>query len=188
MRRFPAICAATFLLSGMALAADPTGEWLVANGEAHIRIDDCDGILWGIISWERDPGGIDDHNPDPAKRNLPLLGSHVLLAMHPSQPNRWDGEVYNGENGKTYTAHMSLASPDVLRIEGCVFAILCGGENWTRMKSPEPPAAVRPARPSPPQARAGRPNAPPPPPAPPVLNACSGVTDGSGAAHQGGLK
>jgi len=182
MRRFLAICAATFLLSGTALAADPTGEWLVANGEAHIRIDNCDGVLWGIISWEKDPGGIDDHNPDPAERNRALLGSHVLLAMRETRPGRWDGEVYNGENGKTYTAHMSMASPDVLRIEGCVFAILCGGENWTRIKAPEPPPAVRPARPSPPPARAGRPNAPAPPAAP-ALNACSGVTDGSRAAH-----
>ncbi len=187
MRRFPAICAATFLLSGMALAADPTGEWLVANGEAHIRIDDCDGVLWGIISWEKNPGGIDDHNPDPAVRSRPLLGSHVLLAMREARQGRWDGEVYNGENGKTYTAHMSLVSPDVLRIEGCVFAILCGGENWTRIKSPDTPAAVPPPRPSSPQGRVARPNAPPPPPVP-ALNACSGITDGSGAAHKSGLK
>src|SRR5437764_67609 len=43
MRSFLAICAATFLLTGLALAADPIGEWHVANGDANIRIDDCDG-------------------------------------------------------------------------------------------------------------------------------------------------
>jgi hypothetical protein len=31
-------------------AAEPTGEWRGANGAANIRIDDCHGALWGIIS------------------------------------------------------------------------------------------------------------------------------------------
>jgi len=197
MRRFLAICAATFSLTCIAHAADPTGEWLVASGDAHIRIDDCNGILWGIISWEKDPGGVDEHNPNPAERNRPLLGSHVLLAMRQNRPGRWDGEVYNAENGKTYTSHMSLTSPDVLRIEGCVLGFLCGGENWTRLKTePEPPAASR--TPAPPPARGARGNAAqqaappsartgsaaqPPAPPPPTRTACSGVTNGSGATH-----
>ena len=58
MRSFPAIVTATFLLAGYAAAAEPTGEWRTANGAANIRIDDCDGVLWGIISWEKEPGGV----------------------------------------------------------------------------------------------------------------------------------
>jgi uncharacterized protein (DUF2147 family) len=184
MRCFLAICAATFSLTCVALAAEPTGEWLVASGDAHIRIDDCNGILWGIISWEKDPGGLDEYNPNPAERTRPLLGSHVLLAMRPNngRPGRWDGEVYNAENGKTYTSHLSLASPDVLRIEGCVLGFLCGGENWTRLKTEaERTAPARiPAPPPPP--RGARSNQAPPLPAP-ARTACSGVTNGSGATH-----
>src|SRR5579862_3869820 len=117
MRSFLAICAATFLLAGPASAADPIGEWRVANGDANIRIDDCDGILWGIISWEKSPG-LDTENPNPAERTRPTLGLHILRSMKPTKPGLWEGEVYNAENGKTYASKLSLSSPDVLRIEG----------------------------------------------------------------------
>jgi len=177
MRCVLAICAATFSLVCASFAAEPTGEWLVANGDAHIRIDDCNGVLWGIISWERDPGGLDEHNPNPAERNRPLLGSRVLLAMRPSRPGRWDGEVYNAENGKTYTSHLSLASPDVHRIEGCVLGFLCGGENWTRLKT-EAELAAQSRAPAPPP-RPGQKQAVQTPP----RSACSGVTNGSGGTH-----
>jgi uncharacterized protein (DUF2147 family) len=182
MRCFLAICAATFSLTCTASAADPTGEWLVATGDARIRIDDCNGVLWGIISWEKEPGGLDEHNPNPAERNRPLLGSHVLLAMRPNKPGRWDGEVYNAENGKTYTSHLSLTSPDVLRIEGCVLGFLCGGENWTRLKpESELPAPSR--APAPPTPRNAKTNPAPSPIPVPARTACSGVTNGSGATH-----
>src|SRR5258708_2714866 len=168
MRSFPAICAATFLLANLAVAAEPTGEWRVAGGGANIRIDDCDGALWGIISWEKEPG-VDSRNPNPAERNRPTLGLHILLAMKPTKPGLWEGEVYNAENGKTYSSRISLTSPDVLRIEGCVLGILCGGESWTRVKAPEvvPPPQRTPPAPPP---RTGRPNPPPAPP-PPTLTA-----------------
>jgi uncharacterized protein (DUF2147 family) len=180
MRSFLAICAATFLLAGSAIAAEPTGEWRVASGDANIRIDDCDGALWGIISWEKSPGGLDSHNPNPAERSRPTLGLRIILAMKPTKPGLWQGQVYNAENGKTYESKLSLTSPDVLRIEGCVLGFLCGGENWTRVKVPE---AAPPQR-APAQQRTGRPNAAPAP----TLTACSGISDGAGPAHKGGLK
>jgi uncharacterized protein (DUF2147 family) len=168
MRVISGLCAATILLSGLlpaglAAAAEPqpTGEWRTDNGLATVRIDDCDGVLWGIVSWEKEPGGVDSNNPNPAERNHPTLGLHILRAMKPARPGLWQGEVYNPENGKTYDAKISLAAPDVLRIEGCVLGFLCGGENWTRVKA----EAVAPQRPAAPQ-RTGKPA--------PTLSACSG--------------
>jgi uncharacterized protein (DUF2147 family) len=183
MRSIPAIWGATFLLAGFAAAAEPQpiGEWRTADGRANVRIDDCDGVLWGIISWEKEPGGVDSYNPDPAERNHPTLGLHILRAMKPTKPGLWQGEIYNPENGKTYDSRVSLASPDVLRIEGCVLGFLCGGENWTRIKAAEEglpqqraPASQRPSRPN---------RAPSPTP-----SACSGIADGPGTPHKGGLK
>jgi uncharacterized protein (DUF2147 family) len=181
MRSISAIWAATFLLTGFAAAADlqPTGEWLTADGRANVRIDECDGVLWGIISWEKEPGGVDSYSPDPAERNRPTLGLHILRSMKPTQPGLWQGEVYNPENGKTYDSRISLISPDVLRIEGCMLGFLCGGENWTRVKATEG---------VPPQPRAsqrtGRPNQAPSR----TLSACSGIADFPGTPHKGGLK
>ena len=59
----------------------------------------------------------------------------ILLDMTPTKPNKWDGQVYNSKNGKTYSANISLFDPNTLRIQGCVLGFLCGGENWTRVET-----------------------------------------------------
>ena len=58
-----------------AFAADPTGDWRVADGVANIRVAQCNGNMWGAVSWEQTPGGRDNHNPDVSKQNRPSLGS-----------------------------------------------------------------------------------------------------------------
>jgi len=124
----------------------PTGEWLVSDGSARIRIQPCDDALWGIVVWATDPGK-DKNNPDPALRNRSVIGMPVLLDMQKSGPNRWDGQIYNAENGRTYTANISLVSEDVLRVEGCVFGgLFCGGENWTRETVPRDSSRATPSR------------------------------------------
>jgi uncharacterized protein (DUF2147 family) len=169
-----------------AWAEGPTGEWLVADGVAHIKIEDCGERLWGVVSWEQRPG-IDQHNPDPSKRNRPTLGMPVILGMKPVQPNRWEGEIYNSENGKTYSGRVILISPDALRVEGCVLGFLCGGQNWTRVKVEQPAATASAPRKSGEAPRraadASR------KPAEPMLDVCSAVGVGTaGSAHQRRLK
>jgi len=125
------------LAAGPAWAQDPTGEWAVSGGEAHIRIVDCGGALWGVVSWEKTPKR-DMQNPDPAMRGRPTLGIPILLDMQPAAPGRWEGEVYNAKNGRRYDASIALRSADTLHIEGCTLGILCGGEDWTRLATAEP--------------------------------------------------
>jgi uncharacterized protein (DUF2147 family) len=55
--------------------------------------------MWGIVAWEK-AAGKDIENPDPAKKGRPILGMPILLAMAPTKPNRWEGEIYNSNNGK----------------------------------------------------------------------------------------
>ncbi len=136
MRRFAIVCGFT-LAALPAYAAEPTGEWAVANGHAHVRIENCGAALWGAISWEEKPGGRDTENPDPDKRNRPTLGMPILLNMAQTEANRWEGDVYNAENGRTYSASISLVDPNTLHIEGCVLGFLCGGENWSRVPADE---------------------------------------------------
>lgn len=127
-------------LPQLALAAEPTGEWVVASKNAHIRIVDCAGVLWGIVSWQQKPGGLDAKNPDPAKRSRPTLGMPVLMDLRAQGPNRWDGVLYNSNNGKTYTGGITLVSPNLVRVRGCVLGFLCGGEDWTRVEDTSPAA------------------------------------------------
>ena len=131
---------AASILAGPARAAEPWGEWLVKDKTAQIRITDCAGALWGVISWEADPG-IDAKNPDPAKRTRPTLGLPILLGLKASGPNGWEGSLYNAENGKTYSGGVTVVSAEMLRVRGCVLGFLCGGEDWTR-GDPSRPGAL----------------------------------------------
>ena len=114
-------------------AADPSGDWLVENGEARIRVAFCSGSLWGVISWEKNPGGKDSSNPDPAKRSRDTLGLPILIDMKPAGGDKWAGQIYNAKDGKMYQASVSLESDNALKVRGCVLGgLFCGGETWAR--------------------------------------------------------
>src|SRR5215212_1919725 len=106
MKNVFASAAILALTATSALAADPVGDWLVKDGYANIRIDNCAGKMWGIVAWEKTPGGLDVENPDPAKKTRPILGLPILigLAPNPKEPGKWSGEIYNSQNGKMYSA------------------------------------------------------------------------------------
>jgi uncharacterized protein (DUF2147 family) len=143
------------LTSASALAADPIGDWLVKDGYANIRIDNCAGKLWGIVVWEKEPG-VDSENPDPAKKTRPTLGMPVLMGLAPTKPNKWEGEIYNSQNGKMYSANISVVDENTLELEGCLVWPLCLAQKWTRVKTPPPNAAPLPplVPPTPPPAQA----------------------------------
>jgi uncharacterized protein (DUF2147 family) len=123
-----------FIGSAVAAAPAPTGDWLVAKGEAIIRVVDCSGRYWGVVAWEKDAGSTDAKNPNPALRARSTLGMPVLLGMRPAgQQGTWTGEIYNAEDGRTYGGNISLQGPDTLNVQGCVLGIFCGGEQWRRV-------------------------------------------------------
>jgi uncharacterized protein (DUF2147 family) len=180
---------------------DPTGEWLVAKQLARIKIVDCDGRLWGVVAWEAEPG-IDSKNPNPSLRTRPTLGMPILLGMQQSKTNRWDGQIYNSQDGHTYSANISLVDPITLRVQGCFLGFLCGGENWTRF-DPQEPQASAPTQNTqtvpPKQTTQATPPAQKTPPKPPAKTAsssqpdpanevCSKVLAPAGLPHERGLK
>ncbi len=122
-----------------ALAADPTGDWLVHDGVANIRVAECNGSMWGVVVWEKVPGGHDKNNPDVSKQNRPTLGMPILLDMKKTAgTDQWEGQVYNAKDGQTYSSKIKPNGPDELEIQGCVLGFLCGGETWTRVSGPIP--------------------------------------------------
>jgi uncharacterized protein (DUF2147 family) len=122
-----------------AMAADPTGDWRVADGTANIRVAQCNGDMWGVVSWEKQPGGRDDNNPDVSKRSRPTLSMPILLDMKKKAgTDQWEGQVYNAKDGKLYSSTITPTGTDQLEIRGCVLGFLCGGETWTRVGPPIP--------------------------------------------------
>nr|WP_316162223.1 MULTISPECIES: DUF2147 domain-containing protein [unclassified Bradyrhizobium] len=126
-----------------ALAADPTGDWRVADGVANIRVAQCNGSMWGVVAWEKTPGGRDSNNPDPARQSRPTLGMPILIDMKKKPgADAWEGQVYNAKDGQLYSSTITPIDPDHLEIKGCVLGFLCGGETWTRVAPPIPSSPV----------------------------------------------
>jgi len=122
-----------------ALAADPTGDWKVADGVANIRVAQCSGNMWGVVAWEKTPGGKDKNNPDASKQSRPTLGMPILIDMKKkSGVDTWEGQVYNAKDGQLYSSTIKPVGTDQLEIQGCVLGFLCGGETWTRVGPPIP--------------------------------------------------
>lgn len=177
-----ALATAGWMAASPARAAEPIGTWLVQGGYAHIKMDICGDRLWGIVAWEKKPN-VDRNNPDASKRSRPTLGIPILMGLTQARPNKWEGEIYNTEDGRTYGAYVSMASDDVLTLEGCVLGFLCQSQSWTRVvETPAPPAPVnsratapRPA-PQAPAARRTTGQASAPPPASDVCMAVASAT------------
>jgi uncharacterized protein (DUF2147 family) len=122
-----------------ALAADPTGDWKVADGVASIRVAQCNGNMWGVVAWEKTPGGRDKNNPDASKQSRPTLGMPILIDMKKKPGvDAWEGQVYNAKDGQLYSSTIKPVGTDELEIQGCVLGFLCGGETWTRVGPPIP--------------------------------------------------
>lgn len=85
-----------------------------------------------------DPATFTDiRNKDPELRARPMLGLQILTLYPSTKPNIYDGEIYNPEDGNTYSGYVEMTGPDVARLNGCVlFNVLCKGEDWVRLPPP----------------------------------------------------
>jgi uncharacterized protein (DUF2147 family) len=122
-----------------AAAADPIGQWLDKDGTV-IRVHHCGPGLCGTIVGrtpridpETGKPWTDRHNPDAARRERPLAGVQVFIAMKPSGAGKWSGRLYDSDTGKVYSGHLIDGGRDSLRVEGCVMG-MCGGENLKRTR------------------------------------------------------
>src|SRR5205814_4123323 len=100
---------------GTSLAGDPTGTWITEGGKAKVRIASCSLALCGTIVALREPNDsetgrpkTDKNNPDAGRRGRSIIGVEIVLGMKPSGTiNKWTGQVYNAEDGKTYSGALT---------------------------------------------------------------------------------
>ena len=137
---------AELALSNTASAADPTGTWLTEGGKSQVKVVHCGNALCGSVIWLKEPNDpetgkakTDFRNQDAAKRNRPLIGLEIVLGMQPSgTSDKWTGEVYNPEDGKTYSGSLTMTAVNEMSLAGCVLAVLCKSQTWTRVRPSAP--------------------------------------------------
>jgi uncharacterized protein (DUF2147 family) len=132
-----ALCLAAPITQASA-GAEVSGIWLTEAGDAKVRVSKCGAGICGVVVWLKDPidpatgrPQEDDKNPDPRLARRRIIGLSLFKGMRPTGENKWAGQIYNADNGKSYDSKISLSPAGALRVEGCV-GLLCGGETWTR--------------------------------------------------------
>jgi len=136
-RRFATAVAVLATLGAAPARADPLGLWSTPGGKAKVKISACGAALCGAIVSLREPTDetgkpkLDINNADAAKRARPIVGLSLLSGMKPDG-DRWAGQIYNPEDGKTYKAYMTPQVDGGLKIEGCALAgLVCKTQVWT---------------------------------------------------------
>ncbi|MGO9543880.1 MAG: DUF2147 domain-containing protein [Rhodomicrobium sp.] len=122
-------------LAGPAFAAaeDAMGAWKDSETGATFDISSCPGGICIKIVTPSKEFEIDNKNPDPALKGRSMAGVTIMTGAAKDGPDRWKGQLYNGEDGKTYSGWVIVKSKDEVKLEGCVLAgILCKSRLWRR--------------------------------------------------------
>jgi uncharacterized protein (DUF2147 family) len=94
-----------------AAPVSPLGLWATEQGKGKVRIEECAKYLCGYAVANNEK---------------------VLIDMKPSG-SKWVGRIYNPDGNRTYNSTIALKGPNTLRVQGCIYGVLCGGETWTRI-------------------------------------------------------
>ena len=134
---FAAVMVAGMQLHQARAEVPPYGTW--SMGKVTVKVTDCGGGLCGTIVGLKEPISkidgkpkVDRENPDEAKRTRPLIGLPILIDMKPAGDAKWQGAIYNPDDGKTYSATVKF-SGDTLKVQGCVAGIFCKTNNFVRI-------------------------------------------------------
>lgn len=124
--------------TGYALADDPSGTWRLDNGKVTVKVQQCGAQVCANIVALKEPTykdgtpKIDKYNKDPSLRSRPLIGLAVLSGMKPTGDNTWSGSIYNADDGRTYSATMTLSGA-TMKLKGCVAGILCKTNTFKKL-------------------------------------------------------
>jgi uncharacterized protein (DUF2147 family) len=115
-------------------AEDAIGVWQNPENKSHTEFYKCGDGVCGKIVKVVDGQKTDDKNPDPAKRNQPIVGLVIMQGAKKTGSNKWAGQLYNRADGKTYAGTLTVKTKNEVDLSGCVAAIFCKTTTFTRVK------------------------------------------------------
>src|SRR5215469_695789 len=118
----------------------PIGLW--ENKDATFQIFESDGKLSAKVVALKEPKTpegkekLDIHNPDPGKRDTPIVGLVFMHGFVKKGANRWeDGTIYDPKSGNTYSCFMELETPARIKVRGFIGVSLIGRTDyWSRVR------------------------------------------------------
>ena len=117
------------------------GVWLTGSKKGKVEIYKCGNKYCGKIVWLKDPfyedgsPKRDKNNPDSKMHQREIIGTVILSGFVYDEEYEWeDGDIYDPDNGKTYSCLMSLQKDKkTLEVRGYVgFSWIGRTEYWTK--------------------------------------------------------
>ena len=117
------------------------GIWLTGSKKARVEIKKCQNQYCGTIVWLREPFyedgtvKLDKKNADENLQERKVLGINILEGFVYDGDLEWDdGEIYDPDNGKTYSCVMNLIPEEnILEVRGYIgFSLLGRTEEWIK--------------------------------------------------------
>lgn len=144
---FAALLVATLALAlamTSAFAQSPeistNGRWLTESGNLEVDIANCNGALCGTVAKAISNRSMGAPGTEiPVAEAAKLVGMVILSNFKPTGASEWKGEIFNRENGKHYSALMSMPEQDQLVIRTYIGLPLFGKTQvWRRIGAAVP--------------------------------------------------
>jgi uncharacterized protein (DUF2147 family) len=124
---------ALLCISTLVFAQDITqGTWYNAEKTSKIQFYKQGNKLFGKVVWLKEPlengkPRLDKLNSDTKLRTRPIMGLVFLSNFVADGPKGWeDGEIYDPNNGKTYSCKMTITSPTTIDARGYIGISIIG--------------------------------------------------------------
>lgn len=116
------------------------GEWYTAEKKAKVQIYKANGKYHGKILSLKEPidpdtkkPKTDKNNPDPKKRNNPLIGMNIIKDFEYKDGYWQNGTIYDPENGKEYSCYIEVYDAKTLKVRGYIgFSLIGRTTYWTK--------------------------------------------------------
>jgi uncharacterized protein (DUF2147 family) len=138
------------LLIGLVVAAVPApqstpqsadaaiGRWKTPIHNGIVEIQRCGASICGKVvtsdGLRANPNLTDAKNSNKALRGRKIQGLQILSGFTQQGAGWYGGKIYNAEDGKTYSAEITMSGDNTLNLRGCVFKPFCRTQTWTRVR------------------------------------------------------
>ena len=130
-----ALVLSSLLVAASASVASPIregieGTWKNRPNTLIVRIAPCGDALCGTVLEAADTA-----KESVRKAGTPnLVGTQVLTGLRRSSAGTYSGRIFNPNLNVHAAATITLVSPSVLLVRGCVLAgLICREQHWTRV-------------------------------------------------------
>lgn len=130
------------ILAGLASAAlspeTALGRWQTETRHGIVEVERCGtsicGKLIGSDGLKANPNLLDVNNKDVSLRGRRMMNLQFMGGFTRGDGGWAGGTIYNGEDGGTYKATVTVADADHLKVRGCIMWPLCKTQTWTRVR------------------------------------------------------